>query len=79
LGAPCGALYRLDTKTVREWLEKWRIFHMKKDQSSKSAEGVAYFRAIEEQRPVSERICYDPYARAFDTRCYLVFSLQTDD
>lgn len=37
---------------------------MKKNQSSKSAEGVAYFRAIEAQRPVSERICYDPYARA---------------
>ena len=37
---------------------------MKKNQSSRSAEGVAYFRAIEAQRPVSERICYDPYARA---------------
>jgi len=24
---------------------------------------VAYFRAIEAQKPMSERICYDPYAR----------------
>jgi len=37
---------------------------MKKNQSSRSAEGVAYFRAIEAQRPVSERICDDSYARA---------------
>ncbi|ACL16451.1 class I SAM-dependent methyltransferase [Methanosphaerula palustris] len=38
---------------------------MKKNQSSASAMGVAAFRAIEATRPEAERICYDPYARAF--------------
>jgi O-methyltransferase involved in polyketide biosynthesis len=37
---------------------------MKKNQSSRSAEGVALLRAIEAQRPETERICYDPYASA---------------
>jgi methyltransferase (TIGR00027 family) len=38
---------------------------MKQEQSSRSAEGVAALRAIEAERPEAERICYDPYARAF--------------
>jgi methyltransferase (TIGR00027 family) len=38
---------------------------MNERQSSKSAEGVALLRTIEAQRPEAERICYDPYARAF--------------
>jgi len=38
---------------------------MKQNQSSQSAAGVAFFRACEAQRPETERICYDPYARAF--------------
>jgi methyltransferase (TIGR00027 family) len=37
---------------------------MKKNQSSTTAEGIAVMRAIEAQRPESERICYDPYARS---------------
>ena len=37
---------------------------MKQNQSSLSAAGVAGMRAIESQKPESERICYDPYARA---------------
>lgn len=37
---------------------------MKQKQSSRSAEGVALIRAIEAQKPETERICYDPYARA---------------
>ena len=37
---------------------------MKNTQSSRSAEGVAIFRAIEAQRPETERICNDFYARA---------------
>ena len=35
------------------------------EQSSRTAGGVALVRAIEAQRPEAERICYDPYARAF--------------
>ncbi|MFL0195064.1 class I SAM-dependent methyltransferase [Clostridium sp. WILCCON 0269] len=38
---------------------------MKKNQSSRSAEGVALMRALEAQKPENERICYDPYAYAF--------------
>lgn len=37
---------------------------MKKNQSSRSAEGVAFIRAIEAQKPEEKRVCYDPYARA---------------
>jgi methyltransferase (TIGR00027 family) len=37
---------------------------MAKDQSSKSAEGVAIFRAIEAEKPEDRRICYDPFARS---------------
>lgn len=36
---------------------------MSKNQSSKSAEGVALFRAIEAEKPEDRRICYDPLAR----------------
>jgi methyltransferase (TIGR00027 family) len=38
---------------------------MRKRQTSFSALGIAIVRAIESARPESERICYDPYARAF--------------
>lgn len=38
---------------------------MKKHQSSKTAEGVALIRAIESAKPAGQRICYDPFARAF--------------
>jgi methyltransferase (TIGR00027 family) len=38
---------------------------MKQNQSSASAAGVAAMRAIETQKPESERICFDPYARTF--------------
>ncbi len=37
---------------------------MRKNQSTTTAEGIAIMRAIEARRPESERICYDPYARA---------------
>jgi methyltransferase (TIGR00027 family) len=36
---------------------------MSENQSSKSAEGVAMFRAIETEKPEDSRICYDPIAR----------------
>ncbi|MBA3870607.1 MAG: SAM-dependent methyltransferase, partial [Anaerolineae bacterium] len=35
---------------------------MKQEQSSRSAAGVSLLRAIESQKPETERICYDPYA-----------------
>jgi methyltransferase (TIGR00027 family) len=35
-----------------------------KEQSSRSAEGVAMLRAIESEKPEGERVCYDPYAQA---------------
>jgi len=38
---------------------------MKKEKPSLSAAGVAGFRAIEAQKPESERIVYDPYAYVF--------------
>jgi methyltransferase (TIGR00027 family) len=38
---------------------------MRPNQSSTSAAGVALVRAIEAQKPESQRICYDPYARLF--------------
>jgi len=37
---------------------------MKHKQSSASAAGVAFLRALETQKPEARRICYDPYARA---------------
>ncbi len=36
---------------------------MKNTQSSITAQGMAVFRAVESQKPASERICYDPLAR----------------
>ncbi len=36
---------------------------MRKSQSSMTATGIAIVRAIESEKPASERICYDPYAR----------------
>lgn len=38
---------------------------MKKEKPSQSAAGVAGFRAIEAEKPESERLFYDPYARVF--------------
>ncbi len=38
---------------------------MRKKQSSLTAAGIALVRAIESEKPVNERICYDPYARQF--------------
>ena len=38
---------------------------MRKSQSSMTAIGIAIVRAIESEKPATERICYDPYARQF--------------
>lgn len=38
---------------------------MRKSQSSMTATGIAIVRAIESEKPVAERVCYDPYARQF--------------
>ncbi len=38
---------------------------MKKQQSSLTAEGIAYIRAMEASRPAGERVCDDPLARHF--------------
>jgi methyltransferase (TIGR00027 family) len=52
---------------------------MKQNQSSQSALGIAFFRAIESQKPETRRICYDPYARAFlPTVSYLLVKLMVD-
>lgn len=39
--------------------------HNQERKSSKMAEGIALHRALESQKPKSERICYDPYAIYF--------------
>ncbi len=41
---------------------------MKRSQSSITAQGIAFARAKESQKPEGERICYDPYARQFVSR-----------
>ncbi len=41
---------------------------MKRSQSSITAQGIAFARAKESQKPEGERICYDPYARLFVSR-----------
>ena len=38
---------------------------MRKNQASLTAAGIAIARAVESEKPVAERICYDPYARRF--------------
>lgn len=38
---------------------------MRKGQTSLTAAGIALMRAVESEKPASERICYDPYARHF--------------
>lgn len=38
---------------------------MRKNQSSLTAAGIAVARAVESEKPVGERICYDPFARQF--------------
>ena len=35
------------------------------NQSSLFASGIAVVRALESEKPASERVCYDPYARQF--------------
>jgi methyltransferase (TIGR00027 family) len=36
---------------------------MRKNQTSLTAAGIAIMRAVESEKPIDERICYDPYAR----------------
>ena len=36
---------------------------MKRNQSSITAEGIAFARAMESRKPADVRVCYDPYAR----------------
>lgn len=49
---------------------------MRKSQASGTARGAAAVRAIESEKPASERICYDPFARRFtDTVLYLLIKL----
>lgn len=38
---------------------------MRRNQSSLTAAGIAIARAVESEKPVDERVCYDPYARQF--------------
>jgi methyltransferase (TIGR00027 family) len=38
---------------------------MKRSQSSITAEGIAFARAMESYKPEGERVCFDPYARQF--------------
>jgi methyltransferase (TIGR00027 family) len=38
---------------------------MRKDQTSLTALGIAVLRAVESEKPESDRICFDPYARRF--------------
>jgi methyltransferase (TIGR00027 family) len=49
---------------------------MKKTRASGTALGTAAMRAIESERPATERICYDPFARELtDTVFYLLIKL----
>jgi methyltransferase (TIGR00027 family) len=38
---------------------------MRRNQTSLTAAGIAIARAIESEKPVEERVCFDPYARRF--------------
>src|SRR5512136_788710 len=38
---------------------------MRRNQTSLTAAGIAVARAIESEKPVEERVCFDPYARRF--------------
>ena len=38
---------------------------MRKNQTSLTAMGIAVLRAVGSDKPETERICYDPYARQF--------------
>jgi methyltransferase (TIGR00027 family) len=38
---------------------------MKRNRSSLTAAGIAIMRALESEKPVDERVCFDPYARRF--------------
>ncbi len=40
---------------------------MKRTRASQTARGTAALRAIESEKPATERMCYDPYARQFIT------------
>jgi O-methyltransferase involved in polyketide biosynthesis len=49
---------------------------MKETQASGTATGAAAVRAIESEKPASERICYDPFARRFiEPWVYLLMKL----
>jgi methyltransferase (TIGR00027 family) len=47
---------------------------MKKQQSSISAEGIAFARALESSRPTGERVCYDPLARYFVSPAFFIIA-----
>ena len=47
---------------------------MRKNQSSLTAAGIAIARAVESEKPVDERICYDPYARALVSAWFYFFT-----
>lgn len=52
---------------------------MKRNQSSITAQGIAFARALESSRPAGERICYDPLARQMlSTPFYLFCRLFAD-
>lgn len=44
-------------------LPAWREGKVKKRQASVTAQGIAFARALESEKPEGERICYDPLAR----------------
>ena len=46
---------------------------MKKNQSSITATGIAFARAMESTRSEGERVCYDPFARHFINRAFFHF------
>jgi methyltransferase (TIGR00027 family) len=47
---------------------------MKNTQTSTTAKGIAAMRAIESERPINQRICYDPLARKFTTNGFYYLS-----
>jgi methyltransferase (TIGR00027 family) len=46
---------------------------MKKNQSSITAQGIAFARALESSRPAGERVCYDPLARQMLSPAFYLF------
>lgn len=47
---------------------------MKRRQSSITAEGIAFARAVESSKPAGERVCYDPLARYFVSPVFYLMS-----